>query len=102
MPTPNSSTHPPSGDGSPATISQDDYNLLKHKYEQATHGSGKKRRNPNRPTAEQRARGIRKLVTLHENISHLVAVAQAQDEDGGNPDDDETASEEERRVCRIE
>jgi len=82
-------------------VSQEDYNSLKRKYEQAIREPGRKRRNPNHPTAEERARGIRKLVTLHANISHLVAVAQAQDEDG-DLETDETVPEEEQRRCKIE
>jgi hypothetical protein len=102
MTTPSSSTHSRSNNSTTVTISQEDYDSLKRKYEQIVRGSGRKRRNPNRPTAEQRARGIRKLVTLHTNISNLVAAAQAQDEDGGDPDTSEAASEEERRRCQIE
>ena len=77
------------------------YETLKRKYEQLIHNSGKKRRSPNNSTME-RARGIRKVASLYENISVLAAVALAQDEDGGDLDVDDVLSDKERRKHKIE
>jgi hypothetical protein len=85
-----------------STRTQETFDTLKRKYDQLVLKSRKKRRSLNSPAIEERARGIRKVVSLYTNVSTLAAVALAQDEGGEDSDADEVVSEEEQRRRRIE
>ena len=82
-------------------VTRETFDTLKRKYSQLVCKSGKKQRNPNNPAVEERARGIRKVVSLYTNISTLVAVALAQEE-GGDLDTNEVVPEEEQKRHEIE
>ena len=77
-------------------ITQETFNTLKQKYNQLVRKSGKKRRNLSNPTTEERAQGIRKVVSLYTNVSALVAVALEQEE-GNDSDTNEVVPEEEQK-----
>jgi hypothetical protein len=78
------------------------FDALKQKYDRLVSKSNRKRRKPNDPTVEERARGIRKVVSLYTNISTLVATALAQEEGSDDTTTEETTPEEEQRRHRYE
>lgn len=81
---------------------QEMFDALKQKYDRLVSKSNRKRRKPNDPTVEERARGIRKVVSLYTNISTLVATALAQEEGSDDTTTEETTPEEEQRRHRYE
>jgi hypothetical protein len=101
MPSPSSPIQsPPTSNGA---IPQETFETLKRKYDQLLLKSGRRRRRDlKKPTAEERARGIQKVVSLYTKLTTLAAVAEAQENDGGEVDADNMVSEEEKRRNKIE
>ena len=100
MSTPVSPANTPANDD--GAMTQEAFNKLKRKYNQLVRKSGKNRQSLNGPTTEERARGIRKVVSLYTNVSSLVTVALAQEEGGDDLDTDEVVPEEEQRRLKAE